>query len=304
MPYYSISDYLKSKFGCKVVKLSIDAGFTCPNRDGGKGVGGCVFCTASGAGDMASDIPKQIELVSKKWKTQSYIAYFQSHTNTYAPVGTLKEKFYPALEYPGVLGIAIATRPDCLGEDVLDLLDDLNKKTFLWVELGLQTIHEDTARIMNRCYPLADFNAAMDSLSRLNIKAVIHLIFGLPGETKEMMLESVRYACACNPFGIKLHLLNVVKGSPMETLYPGYVPFQSIEEYVRLVADALEITPPNITIHRLTGDAPRKMLIAPEWSYKKRTILNGVYREMKARGSYQGIYHTPPPLSGPSLPSL
>jgi len=304
LPYYTINDYLRSEFGCKVVKLSLDAGFTCPNRDGGKAIGGCVFCSASGSGDTAGDIPGQIELLSKKWRAQKYIAYFQSHTNTYAPVDELREKFYAALEYPEIAGLAIATRPDCLGDGALRLLDELNRNTFLWVELGLQTIHDKTARAMNLCYSHEDFAAAIGNLSRLNIKSVVHLIFGLPGETKGQMLDSVAYACNFRPFGIKIHLLNIVSGSTMETLYPGYVPFAHIDEYIGLVADALELIPPDITIHRLTGDFPRKMLIAPEWSYKKRTILNGIYKEMKVRGSFQGIYFSGLPQSGPSLPSL
>jgi len=286
--YYTINDYLKSKFGCKVIKLSLDAGFTCPNRDGSKGAGGCIFCSASGSGDMASDIPGQIKLLSKKWAAQKYIAYFQSHTNTYAPVNELRQKFYSALDYPGVMGIAVATRPDCLGEDILGLLNELNTKTFLWVELGLQTIHDETAGILNHCYRFADFDSAIKNLSAHNIKTVVHLIFGLPGETKEQMLDSVRKVCSYNPFGIKIHLLNIIAGSAMETLYPDYVPFTDIDEYVGLVADALEIIPPEITIHRLTADAPRELLIAPEWSYKKRTILNNVYKEMKRRKSVQG----------------
>jgi radical SAM protein (TIGR01212 family) len=304
LPYYTISDYLKGKFGCKVVKLSLDAGFTCPNRDGSKGTGGCIFCSASGSGDMASDIPGQIKLLSKKWATQKYIAYFQSYTNTYAPVSELRKKFYSALEYPGVTGLAIATRPDCFNEDILSLLDELHAKTLLWVELGLQTIHDETAAIMNRCYPFSDFDNAIKNLSKHNIKTVVHLIFGLPGETKEQMLDSVKQVCSYNPFGIKIHLLNVIKGSAMESLYPEYIPFTSIDEYVNLVADALEIIPPGITVHRLTADAPRNLLMAPEWSYRKRTILNNIFKEMKARKRDQGRHLSSPPQSDPSLPSL
>ena len=253
---------------------------------------------------MASDITGQIELLSKKWRAKNYIAYFQGYTNTYAPATVLREKFYSALEHPGVLGLAVATRPDCLEDETLDLLNELNKKTFLWVELGLQTIHDDEAQMLNRLYNLTDFETAIKNLSRLNIKTVAHLIFGLPGETKGQMLDSVKYVCGFNPFGLKIHLLNVVKGAPMAALYPGYTPFNSASEYISLVADALEIIPREVTIHRLTGDAPRKILIAPEWSYQKRTILNGIYKEMKQRGSCQGIHFKPLPQSGPSLPSL
>ena len=290
LPYYTINDYLKKEFGSKVIKLSLNAGFTCPNRDGSKGVGGCIFCSELGSGDMASDIKGQIELLSKKWTSNKYIAYFQSYTNTYAPIDELKEKFYSALKYPGVVGIAIATRPDCLDDDVLRLLNELNRETFLWVELGLQTTHDKTAEAINRCYPFSDFDKAIKSLSASNIKSVVHLIFGLPGETKAQMLDSVRLVCKYSPFGIKMHLLNIISGSAITSLYPDYVPFDSMDEYVNLVADALEIIPPEITIHRLTADAPRELLIAPKWSYKKRTILNNLYKEMKSRGSYQGFH--------------
>jgi len=211
--FHTIGNYLKKRFGCKVIKLSLDAGFTCPNRDGTKGIGGCIFCSADGSGDFASDIPSQIRLLSKKWPSGKYIAYFQSHTNTYAPVEVLREKYEEALKYPDVIGIAIATRPDCLSSEILELLSELNKKTFLWVELGLQTIHDTTAEMINRCYPLSSFDRAVDELSGLSIKTVVHLILGLPGETREDMLSSVRYVCSKEIFGIKLHLMNVLEAS-------------------------------------------------------------------------------------------
>jgi len=278
--FNAIGAYLKQEFGCKVVKLSIDGGFTCPNRDGTLSSDGCIFCSAEGSGELASNIPDQIKLLSGKWPNSKYLVYFQNHTNTYAPVSELREKYYAALAYPGVVGIAIATRPDCLSDDVLELLDELNQKTFLWVELGLQTIHEDTARLINRCYPLATFDDAMGKLTSLDIKAVIHLILGLPGEDKEAMLASVRYVCAKNIFGIKLHMLNLVKGSTMEKLYPDYVSFETMDDYIKLAAEAIRLIPPNITIHRITGDAPRKILISPTWSYEKLRILNGINKEL------------------------
>ena len=288
--------------GCKVVKLSIDGGFTCPNRDGSKGTGGCIFCSASGSGDLASDIPSQIQLLSRKWPNARYLAYFQSHTNTYAPVSQLRRQYSEALEHPGVLGLAIATRPDCLPDDVLDLLEEFNQKTFLWVELGLQSMHEKTAALINRCYPLSVYDKAVADLTSRGIRVVTHLIFGLPGETREDMLQSVKYVCrdlhsgslqnnvheVSRIFGIKLHMLNLVRGSQMETLYPDYTSFSSIEEYVDLVISALEIIPPEITIHRLSGDAPRPTLIAPEWSYKKRTILNSIHNTLRQRKTWQG----------------
>lgn len=291
----------------KIVKLSLDGGFTCPNRDGSKGTGGCLFCSESGSGDMASRaaddiehaLSKQIRLLSEKWPADKYdvkyLAYFQSHTNTYAPVEELRVKFEAALAAPDVVGLAIATRPDCLPDDVLDLLSELNKKTFLWVELGLQTIHDETARAMNLCHTLADYDNTVRRLTAHGIRVVTHLILGLPGENREMMLESVRYAC--RPigdasesfiFGLKLHMLNVVRGSGMAQTMPDYIPFDSMEEYIDLLIAALEIVPPEITLHRISGDAPRSTLIAPEWSYKKRTILNNIHREMRQRNTWQG----------------
>ena len=328
--FNSIGGHLKEIFGEKVIKLSLDGGFTCPNRDGSCGTGGCIFCSADGSGENASDIPGQLALLSKKWPQGKYIVYFQNHTNTYAPVAELREKYYAALEYskrlkgklpedelPEIVGIAIATRPDCLSEEVLDLLSELSKKTYLWVELGLQSIHEETARTINRCYDLSVFDEAMQKLTNRGIRTVVHLIFGLPKsiasasegtdascgngavsaiipETREEMLQSVRYVCEKEPFGIKLHLLNVIRGSQMETLCPEYVPFSSQQEYIDLVCDALEIIPPFVTIHRLTADAPRQLLIAPEWSYRKRSILNGIEKELRVRNSFQGCHRNRP----------
>ena len=298
----------------KIVKLSLDGGFTCPNRDGSKGVGGCLFCSESGSGDMASAadnirqaLGSQIRLLSDKWPSDKYnvkyLAYFQSHTNTYAPVEELRAKFEAALEAPDGVGIAIATRPDCIPDDVLNRLSELNEKTFLWVELGLQTIHDETARAMNLCHSRADYDDAVRRLTARGIRVVTHLILGLPGESREMMLESVRYACRSistddgaggghgnvrRIFGLKLHMLNVVRGSGMATAMPDYVPFDSMEEYIDLLISALEIVPPEITLHRISGDAPRATLIAPAWSYKKRTILNNIHKEMRQRDTWQG----------------
>lgn len=321
-----INSWFKNHYGelgldapAKIVKLSLDGGFTCPNRDGSKGIGGCLFCSESGSGDMASSLSgtpgsklsdlhcgdligamhRQIQLLSEKWPADKYdvkyLAYFQSHTNTYAPVEELRQKFEAALEAPDVVGLAIATRPDCLPDDVLDLLSELNEKTFLWVELGLQTIHDETAQAMNLCHTLADYDDAVLRLTARGIRVVTHLILGLPGESREMMLESVRYACrpigdaadSCI-FGLKLHMLNVVRGSGMAQTMPDYIPFDSMEEYIDLLIAALEIVPPEITLHRISGDAPRSTLIAPAWSYQKRTILNNIHREMRQRNTWQG----------------
>lgn len=285
-----IGAWLKKRFGEKVVKLSLDGGFTCPNRDGSKGTGGCIFCSPDGSGELAGTIPQQMDLLHEKWpEVRKYIAYFQSHTSTYAPADRLEHLYRSALSYDlpdaEIVGLAVATRPDCLPENVMDLLKRLSEETFLWVELGLQTIHGDR---INRCCPLTDYDEACRKLSEAGIPFVTHLILGLPGETKEDMEESVRYAVSSGAFGLKLHLLNVVKGSSMEKLYPGYESFSSPDEYISLVCDLLEIIPENVTIHRLTGDVPRKLLISPEWSFRKRTILNGIEHEMKKRGSFQG----------------
>ncbi len=294
MPYFSISQDLKTRFGGKIVKLSLDAGFTCPNRDGTKGLGGCSFCSPDGSGELSSNMIDQMAMVSNKWPAATgYLAYFQSHTNTYAPVNKLRALYQEALSHPKVVGIAIATRPDCLNDEVLDLLEELNRQTFLWIELGLQTIHEDTAIRMNRGYPLSTYNEAVTNLTHRNIRIVTHLILGLPGESKQDMMDSVVYVTQPNPdqsriYGMKLHLLNVVKGSALEKDYKGFVPFSSPQEYINLVCDLLPLIPPEITIHRLTGDVPRSLLVSPEWSYKKRTILNGVLHEMNRRGKKQG----------------
>ena len=284
----NISIWLKRKFGRKMIKLSIDGGFTCPNRDGSKATGGCLFCGEGAGSDFASDIDSQIALYQTKWPDAGYIAYFQNHTNTYAPAGELREKFYAALSDPRIEGIAIATRPDCLPDDVLDLLEEINRDHFIWVELGLQTMHEKTAEMINRCYPLSVYDSAMDELTRRGIKVVTHLILGLPGETEDDMKASVLHAVQKNTWGVKLHMLNVVKGARMAEEMPDYVPFDSIEEYVGLVCDILEIIPWDVTIHRLTADSPRKILIAPSWSYMKRTILNGIHAELRRRGTRQG----------------
>ena len=301
--FNSIGSELRKQFGRRTVKLSIDAGFTCPNRDGTCGYGGCAFCSGGGSGELAShieadslslrqsvseSISEQISLLSDKWPDAAYIAYFQSHTNTYAPVQVLRSLYYEALNDPRISGIAIATRPDCLGPDVLDLLEEISHDHFMWVELGLQTIHPDTSEAMGIGYTLDVYDQAVNDLISRDIRVVTHLILGLPGETNDMMLDSVRYVCSQPVYGIKLHLMNVVKTSRLSEMMPDYVPFDSIEDYVSLVIKCLEIIPEDITIHRLTGDVPRRLLIAPEWSYRKRTILNMINRELARLDTYQG----------------
>lgn len=291
----TISTYLKKHFGNKMVKLSIDGGFTCPNRDGSKGIGGCAFCSSSGSGDMASgsgniykDIDSQIQLLSTKWPNAGYLAYFQSHTNTYATTSELRRKFEEALSHPQINGIAIATRPDSINDENLEYLQELNEKTFMWVELGLQTIHRETQRSMNICYTTDEYDETYQKLKKLGIKTVSHLILGLPGESRAQMMESVQHVCQTHPFGMKLHMFNLVKGSPMEITHPDYCSFETMDEYIDTVIEAIEIIPPDTTLHRISGDAPRSTLIHPQWSYKKRTILNTIHKEMKIRNTWQG----------------
>ena len=248
-----------------------------------------IAASINGSGEFASNIEDQIRLLSDKWPRARYLAYFQNHTNTYAPVAELRKKYEAVLANPKIEGLVIGTRPDCLSEEVLDLLSEINRSHFLWLELGLQTIHEETARAINRCYDLPVFDRTMAVLREREIRTVVHLILGLPGEDRQMMLDSVRYVAAKPElFGMKLHLLNIVKGSQMEYLYPDYQPFASIDDYVCLVCDCLELIPPEVTMHRLTGDAPRGILINPPWSFNKRTILNGINDRLYLLDSWQG----------------
>lgn len=296
--YNSISDHLKKEFGRKTVKLSIDAGFTCPNRDGTLSYGGCAFCSEGGSGELAAhtgetadmheSISMQIDRLSEKWPDAVYLAYFQAFTNTYAPVEVLRSRYYAALDDPRISGIVIATRPDCIPDDVLDLLSEINRDHYMWVELGLQTIHRATSEAMNIGYDVSAYDRAFERLSSRGIRVVTHLILGLPGETKEMMLGSLRHVCERPPFGIKLHLMNIVKNSALYSMMPDYVPFETMDEYIELVTDCLEIIPHEVTIHRLTGDVPRRYLVSPEWSYQKRTILNGINRRLKELDIRQG----------------
>ena len=277
-----LGPWLENEFGEKTVKLSLDGSFTCPNRDGTVGYGGCSFCSGRGSGDNASAlnaIESQIKLLSDKWpNAKSFIAYFQNYTGTYAPVEKLRELYYSALSQPGVRGLAIATRPDCLSAETLDLLDEINKKHFLWVELGLQTIHDETAAAFGRGYKTEVYYDAVRELDKRNIKVVTHLILGLPGETREDMIESVKAVTALPIWGLKLHLLNIVKGTRLAEEQPDYVPFDSL----------LEVIPPDVVMHRLSADSPAELLIAPKWAYRKRLVLNLINAEMARRGSIQG----------------
>lgn len=298
--YYSLNYFLREKFGSKVFKISLDAGFSCPNRDGKISSGGCIFCSERGSGDFAGDrnysISDQFEnikfIMKKKWKDGKYIAYFQAYTNTYAPIEILREKYYEALNQEGVVAIAIATRPDCLQEDVLDLLDELNKRTYLWVELGLQTVSDKTAKIINRGYNLEVFEEALKSLRCRNIDVVVHSIFGLPGEKEEDMLNTVKYLASKDIQGIKFHLLHLMKETPLVKLYEeGKFQFLEEEEYVEIICKSIGMLRPDIVIHRLTGDSPRSLLIGPKWSLKKWEILNAIDKTLEERTIYQGLYY-------------
>ena len=287
MEYYSFNQYLKNTFGFKVYKISINAGFTCPNRDGTLGTRGCIFCSRGGSGDFAESsllsVTEQIESgklrVAKKIKSGKYIAYFQAFTNTYAPVDVLAKKYYEAINHPDIVGISIATRPDCLGEEVLTLLSEINKIKPVFVELGLQTIHEKTAEYIRRGYPLSVYDAAIRALKNAGINTVVHLIIGLPNESREDMLKSVEYACKSGADGIKLQLLHILKGTDLANDYlSGKFEALSMEEYLSIIKDCIKIIPKNVVIHRLTGDGPKKDLIAPLWSADKKSVLNALNR--------------------------
>ncbi len=297
MGYNRLNDELKKEFGQKVMKLSLDGGFTCPNRDGTIGNKGCIFCSEEGSGEFAGSrldsIEEQIEqqkkLLLKKWNTDKYIAYFQNFTNTYAPVDKLRKLYYEAINMEGVVGLAIATRPDCLDENVLQLLEDLNNETYLWIELGLQTIHEKSAKFIRRGYPLSIYNDAIEKLKSRNIKAVTHIIIGLPGESSEEILETVKYVGNTSTWGVKLHSLYIQRGTD---LYNYYIknPFSIMnkEEYVSLVVDSLELLPKDMIVHRVTGDGKKDLLHEPKWSLNKLGVLSMIDKELKTRTSYQG----------------
>jgi radical SAM protein (TIGR01212 family) len=295
--YHSLNCFLRNKFGEKVFKISLDGGFSCPNRDGRISSGGCLFCSERGSGDYAGDrelsIARQFddikEMMAQKWKSGKYIAYFQAYTNTYAPIEELRKKYEEALNQEGVVGIAIATRPDCLGDDVLDLLQEINNKVYLWIELGLQTCNDETARRINRGYRLEVFEESMKKLKARNIDVVVHDILGLPGETKEDMLKTINYIAHSGAKGIKLHLLHLMRQTPMVKLYEaGNLEFLSQEDYIELVTQGITFLPKDMVVHRLTGDAPRDLLIGPMWSLKKWEVLNSIDKALEDNDLWQG----------------
>ena len=296
--YHTWNYYLRNTFGEKVFKVSINAGFTCPNIDGTVSYGGCTYCSKDGSGDFAGNpkdnLIKQFEdikqMMHKKWSNAKYIGYFQAFTNTYAPLDVLKEKYETILSQEDVIGLSISTRPDCLEDDVVNYLDELNQRTNLWVELGLQTIHDSTSKLINRGH---DYQMFLDGLKKLqdkNIKVVVHIINGLPGEDYNMMMETAKAVADMNVDGIKIHLLHVIKDTPMEKMLSNnMLSFMTQEEYVNLVCDQLEILPESMIVHRLTGDGKRDELVGPMWSLQKWHILNAIDDTLKQRDSYQGI---------------
>ena len=295
--FRSLNDDLRERFGEKLYKLTLNGGCTCPNRDGTLGTRGCIFCSEGGSGEFAASpqlsIQEQIE-DGKRRLAGKYIAYFQAYTNTYAPVEHLRRVFTEAISCPEIAVLSIATRPDCLGEEVLELLEELNRRKPVWVELGLQTIHEKTASFIRRGYPLPVFDRAVKELEARGIEIIVHTILGLPGETADMMLDTVRYVNSTPAAGIKLQLLHILKHTDLADYYQ-HTGFHilTLNEYVDLVFRCLEVCRPDLVIHRLTGDGPKDLLIAPEWSQAKRQVLNTIQKELKRRNTFQGRLYSP-----------
>lgn len=304
-PYYSLNAWLRDSFGEKLYKLALDGGMTCPNRDGSLGTGGCIFCSHGGSGEFAeprhSSVAEQIEAakarVAKKHSSGRYIAYFQSYTNTYAPVRYLEQLFTEAISHPEIAVLSIATRPDCLPDEVISLLQQLNQKKPVWIELGLQTIHETTAQRIRRGYPLSVFSDAVSRLKAAGLTVIVHVILGLPQESRSDMLETVQWLAGFSPAidGIKLQLLHILKGTELAALYEAQpFPVFTRDEYIDLLLDCIRLLPPNLVIHRLTGDGPKPLLIAPLWSGNKRDFFNAFAKRLKESGAYQGEAFVPP----------
>lgn len=296
-PYHSLDHMLRERFGEKVYKVTLNGGMSCPNRDGTIGRRGCIFCSEGGSGDFAADaslsiteqINSQIAILSGKRPIRKYIAYFQAYTNTYAPLEYLRKIFTEAINHPSVVALSIGTRPDCLGTEVLALLESLNKQKPVWVELGLQTIHEHTAQYIRRGYPLSCFEQAVRKLRKRGLEVIVHTILGLPGETPADILGTMDYLNGMDIQGIKLQLLHVLSGTDLALDYEkGLFRVYEREEYLDLLIDCLEHLSPSIVIHRITGDGPRDLLIAPLWASRKREVLNLLHHRMKERQSFQG----------------
>ena len=295
--YHSLDFYLKNTFGEKIYRLSLNAGMTCPNRDGTIDTRGCIFCSAGGSGDFASaptlSITEQIESAKLrlhgKTSCTKFVAYFQAYTNTYAPVSYLRMIFTEAIHHPDIVALSIATRCDCLSDEILDLLAELNRTKPVWIELGLQTIHEDTLRFIRSGFTLAQFTQAVTALSQRSLTTIVHLILGLPGETKDMMLESLSYVSSLPISGVKLQLLHILRHTDLACVYEeNPFPIFSLEEYCDFIVDCVEQIPPDVVIHRLTGDGPRSLLIAPLWSTDKKRVLNTIQKRFLERDTWQG----------------
>ena len=295
--YHTLNYHFKNKYGKKVFKVSLNANFSCPNKINGKG---CIFCSRLGSGDFAGNVNKDLitqfnevkDIMKKKWPDAYYIAYFQANTNTFAPVNVLKEKYESVLNLPNVIGLDIATRPDSISEECLEYLKELNERTNLTVELGLQSMHEETLKFIRRGHNLKQFEDCVKKLKENNINVVVHIINGLPNETKEMMLETVKYLNKLNIDGIKIHMLHVIKDTDLGDLYLKE-PFHILtkEEYIDIVVSQLELLKPEIVIHRITGDPKKEDLIEPTWLLKKFCVLNDIDKEMKRKNTYQGKYY-------------
>ena len=295
--YYTLDSFYKKKFGCKIAKVSLNAGFNCPNRDGTKGVGGCIYCSSLKSGEYAGNNTLNVveqfnqvkEVMLHKWKDAKFIGYFQAGTNTYASVAKLKEVFEPILKLDNVVGLNIATRPDCISNECLEYLEDLSKRTYLTIELGLQTIHDKTSILINRCHTLGEFEKTFFRLREKNINVVVHIINGLPYETKEMMLETVKYLNNLDIQGIKIHMLHILKNTKLEKLYENEkFHVLTLNEYIDIVVLQLELLNSNIVIHRITGDPKVDDLIEPKWLVKKFVVLNNIDKELLKRNTYQG----------------
>lgn len=296
--FHSLNYFLKTKFGEKIVKIPIDAGFTCPNRDGTLSDKGCIFCGGRGSGDftfqnlsITAQFYKYIEKIQSKWPNAKYIPYFQAFTNTYGDIEYLKKCYYEAIALKNTVGLSIATRPDCLNSEILSLLEEISKKTFLIIELGFQTAKPETAVLINRCYENHVFEKAVKDLKNIGANVVCHTILGLPHETKEDMLNTVKYAVNMGIDGIKLHLLYICENTQIGEMYKKNM-FKALEkeEYIDILISAIEIIPENIVIHRLTGDAPREELIAPLFALKKFEVLNKIDESFKKKNTWQGKY--------------
>lgn len=301
MEYYSLNRYLKDTFGEKVYKIAIDGGFTCPNRDGTLDTRGCIFCSGAGSGEFAgkrtdsvtSQIEKGKERLRGKIKNGKYIAYFQAFTNTYAPVPRLREVFEEAIQHPDIVALSIATRPDCLPEEVVLLLQELNRKKPVWVELGLQTIHEKSAEYIRRGYRLPVYDEAVKKLKKIGVQVIVHVILGLPGESEEDMKATVSYVGKSGADGIKLQLLHVIRGTDLEKDYRmGKFNTLEMDAYVRLVADCIALLPKNMVIHRMTGDGDKKTLTAPEWSRDKKRVLNALNEAIRQKDNVVNSVNT------------